>query len=113
MRIWILTAALCLSLTAAGSVCAEELLMGSLVDGVRQARAWQHAGDVALANGELEAAHLFYQKVARIFPGTPHGRLAQTQLKMLEVRLGEPQESPALESWETCKKEIIEFFTWP
>lgn len=96
-----------------GEAPAAELFMGDTVAGVRQARDWQHAGDIALAKGDLEIAYTFYQKVAEVFPRTPHGRMAQLQMAMLTDKLRQAQESPAEESWETWGKEIKEFFTWP
>lgn len=111
-RLWM---AIGLFILAAGAMeaGADELFMGNLADGVRQARYWQHAGDVAWNRGELEIAYTFYKKVADIFPETPHGRYAQLRMRMVEERLEQPQESPAEESWDTWKREVYEMFVWP
>lgn len=45
-------------------------------EAVHLAQWWKQAGDIALINQEPEVAFLFYYKLAKTFPKTPHGRIA-------------------------------------
>ena len=83
------------------------------LDGIRQAREWQYAGDIAMAQKQPLVAHLFYEKVVKAFPGTPHGRLAEQRLQEIRETLREPETSPAQEPPGTWKKELKGFLTWP
>ena len=96
------------------------LLMGALlfctgasVDGIRQAKEWQWAGDLALANGQPVDAYYFYRKVADTFPGTPHGRRAEKWSETLHTRLLKPVRSPASEDLVSWGEEALDFVIWP
>ena len=96
------------------------LLMGALVfctgasvSGVRQARDWQYAGDLALATGRPVEAYFFHSKVAETFPGTPHARRAEKWTRTLNARLVRPVRSPASEDAGTWVEEFFDFLIWP
>lgn len=96
------------------------LLMGALVfctgasvDGIRQAREWQWAGDLAVANGHPVEAYYFYQKIADTFPGTPHGRRAEKWTKTMNTRALRPVRSPASEDPGSWVEEVLDFVSWP
>ena len=86
---------------------------GASVNGVRQARDWQYAGDLALANGQPVEAYFFHSKVAETFPGTPHARRAEKWTRTLNARLLRPIRSPASEDEGTWAEEIFDFLIWP
>lgn len=84
--------------------------MGASVDGVREAREWQHAGDVAHLFGQDVAAYHFYDKVATTFPGTIHGRFCAKRARATWKRLRRPDRTSAL-GYNTLV-EAIDFFNW-
>ena len=86
---------------------------GATMDGIREAREWQYAGDIAMAKNQPLVASIFYEKVAKIFPNTAHGRLAQERLSQIRALLREPAVSPAHEPPGTWEKELTDFLTWP
>ncbi|MBI3333126.1 MAG: hypothetical protein HYZ93_03445 [Candidatus Omnitrophica bacterium] len=86
---------------------------GASLDGVRQAREWQYWGDVALANGRVAEANIFYGKVAETFPDSPHGRRAAGLFQKTQADLLTPEPSPASEDCASVKAELIDFLTWP
>lgn len=86
---------------------------GASVNGVRQARNWQHAGDLALANGQPVEAIFFYNKITETFPGTPHARRAQKWTKTLNARLARPVRSSGSEDPGTWTEELFDFLIWP
>lgn len=86
---------------------------GAAVDGIREAREWQYAGDIATALDQPLVASVFYEKVAKTFPNTTHGRLAQERLREIRALLREPAVSPVQEPPGTWKKELRDFLTWP
>jgi hypothetical protein len=86
---------------------------GASIDGIRQAREWQYAGDIAMALDQPLVAHVFYEKVAKTFPNTTHGQLAQERLREIRALLREPAVSPAHEPPGTWEKDLTDFLTWP
>ena len=86
---------------------------GASTEGARQAREWQHAGDMAMAGGLLLEAHAFYSMAAETFPGTRIGRYAQGKADWTRKRLRAPGRSPTSESFCTWAEEVVDFFTWP
>ncbi len=96
------------------------LLMGALVfctgasvKGIRQARDWQYAGDLAVANKQPVEAYFFNSKIAETLPGTPHARRAQKWTRTLSTRLARPIRSPASEDAGTGMEEFFDFLWWP
>jgi len=101
-----------------GTICL--LLMGALVfctgasvNGIRQARDWQYAGDLALANNQPVEAYFFNSKIAESLPGTPHARRAEKWTRTLNTRLARPVRSPASEDPGTWVEELFDFVSWP
>lgn len=86
---------------------------GASRDGLWQARQWQHAGDVALAGGQLFEANVFYGRVAETFPGTRHGRRAAGLFRQTQARLAAPARPSASENACSWIGEMIDFVTWP
>ncbi len=87
------------------------LATGASMDGVREARDWQYAADVAAAMGQPMVAYRFYEKSARVFAGTPHGEwAAQQAMKMKEI-LEQPAVSPGED--EPWTVEFLDHFSWP
>lgn len=86
---------------------------GATMEGVREARRWQHAAQIAAAVGNPEIAYIYYEKVASTFPGTPHGREAACQGWAMQTRLHAPAHSPASESAAAWIGEMVDFLTWP
>lgn len=86
---------------------------GASVDGVRDARRWQHAADLAAAIGDPEIAYAFYEKTARTFPDTRHGQLAASRGRAMKGRLKAPARSPASEGADFWVGELFDFLTWP
>ncbi len=86
---------------------------GATVDGIQKAREWQHAGDIAMALDQPLVAAVFYEKVAKTFPGTAHGRLAEEQLSQIRKTVKEPAVSPAHEPPGIWEKDLTDFLTWP
>lgn len=86
---------------------------GASVSGVRQARDWQHAGDLAVANDQPLEAAVFYRKITQTFPGTSHARRAQKWNRTLNKRLARPVRSPASEDPGRWVEELFNFLTWP
>ncbi len=86
---------------------------GASVEGIRQARQWKLAAEVAEANGQLVEAHIFYRRLAETFPKTPHGRLGACRAKSVNERLLWPERSPAAETPSGWLGELIDLVTWP
>lgn len=63
------------------------LSMGASTDGIREAREWQHAGDMALLLNQQGVAYHFYHKVAATFPGTHHGRYCASRARAMRKKL--------------------------
>ena len=86
---------------------------GASVEGVRQVREWQWAGDLALANGQPMEAYAFYRKIAETFPETSDGRWAGKRARALIGRISKPTRSPASEDPCVWVEELVDFFVWP
>lgn len=86
---------------------------GASVDGVQQAREWQHAGDIARAKQQWDAAHVFYSKVAETFPDTQHGRVAARRVRQMRAQMVAPDRSPASEDPLSWVGEFLDFLLWP
>jgi hypothetical protein len=83
---------------------------GASMDGVREAREWQHAGDVARLFGQDVVAYHFYDKVATTFPGTRHGRFCAKRARATWGQLRALDRTSAL--GEGTLAEAIDFFSW-
>ena len=83
---------------------------GASVDGVREAREWQRAGDMARLFGQDAQAHHFYDKVATTFPGTVHGTYCAKRARATWGRLRAPDRSIAL--GDNSIVELIDFLNW-
>lgn len=86
---------------------------GASTEGVRQAREWQHHGDSARAGRMWDAAHLFYNKVAKTFPDTPHGRVAARRVRQMRAQMVSPARSPASDDPLAWLGELVDFLLWP
>ncbi len=86
---------------------------GAAVDGVREARDWQWAADLARANHQPLEAYCYYVRTAQAFPDTPHGRLAAKRAERIHRELLKPQQSPAAETPCNWGEELVDFLTWP
>lgn len=84
---------------------------GASMDGLREARDWQYAGDIAAANGQPMVAYGFYEKSAHFFAGTPHGEWAAQQAMQMKEILKQPAISPGED--EPWTVEFLDHFTWP
>ncbi len=84
---------------------------GASVDGVREARELQLAGDIAKANNQPLVAYQFYEKAARAFAGTPHGQLAKREANKMGAKLAKPARSPAKDG-PLCH-ELKDLLCWP
>lgn len=84
--------------------------VGASVDGVREAREWQRAGDVARLFGQDAVAYHFYDKVATTFPGTVHGRFCAKRARAMWKHLRAPDRTSAL--GDSTIVEAIDFFNW-
>ena len=83
---------------------------GASVDGVREAREWQHAGDVARLFEQDAVAHQFYSKTAETFPGTTHGRYCRKRARSMWGKLRKIDRTSAL--GDCTVAEMIDFLTW-
>ncbi len=87
--------------------------IGASPQGVRQAERWQREADLARTFGQWDVAYDRCFKLAEIFPGTPHGRLALRMAHHMQDWGLSPHRSPASDdpvSW-TC--EALDLVTWP
>lgn len=101
-----------LALAVCGAPAAAQTA-GEQAAAVARARAWQHAGDIALVKGRLEIAYDFYGRAAETFPGTRHGNLAERRMRRIRAALSRPARSPARENVCTWAGEFFDFLTWP
>ena len=85
------------------------LLSSSWWGAVQQAERWKFAGDMALLNKQWTTAYPFYDKVARTFPGTPHGRAAASRGNYALYRLRHAGDYPPEED---DLREIYDLLTW-
>ena len=86
---------------------------GASTEGIRQAREWQQAADLATANGQPEEAYYFYKRLADTFPGTPHGRVGAKRAQAVRCQLLWPDRSPASENPCSLVGEFVDFLVWP
>ena len=86
---------------------------GASPQGVVQAREWQREGDLASAGGLYEVAYVAYEKVAKTFPGTRHGRYAASRARAMQAALRQPARSPASEDARCWSADVVDFFLWP
>lgn len=86
---------------------------GASVEGVQQAREWQRAGDIAQAGHLWAVAYQHYDRIARAFPGTPHGRVASRRAYKMMRYLASPDRSPAAEDPGSLLEEFFNFLLWP
>ena len=82
-------------------------------NGIRMARQWQLAADIAYAHGRWEEAFHFYEKIALTFPGTRHGRFAAERMERIAAQLASPQRPPDSEDADSWIAELWSFLTWP
>ena len=85
------------------------LLSSSWWGAVQQAEQWKFAGDMALLHQQPSVAYPFYDRVAKTFPGTPHGRVAAVRGNYALYRLRHAGNYP-LEEDEL--REIYDLLTW-
>ncbi len=76
---------------------------------VEQVQRWKLAGDVALVNGQFAMAYPFYDKLAKTFPGTPHGRVAADRGNYALYRLRHAGNYPPEED---IVRELYDLLTW-
>lgn len=76
---------------------------------VEQAERWKFAGDMALLNKQPMVAYPFYDKVARAFPGTPHGKVAAFRGNYALYRLRHAGNYPPEED---IVRELYDLLTW-
>ncbi len=76
---------------------------------VEQAERWKFAGDLALVQGQPVVAYPFYDKLARTFPGTPHGRVAARRGNYALYRLRHAGDYPPEED---DLRELYDLLTW-
>jgi len=86
---------------------------GASLEGIREAREWEHAGDVAMAGELLPEAYHYYRKVAVTFPETRLGHRALAWAEYTRSRLTKPSRSPNSENPSSWLGEVVDFFTWP
>ncbi len=86
---------------------------GASPEAVLQAREWQRQGDLASAGGLYGVAYVAYQKVAKTFPGTRHGRYAASRARAMQAMLRHPARSPASDDASSWTAEVVDFFLWP
>lgn len=106
----------------AGIVAAVGVILGggavafvdaSPTDGVRQARDWLYAGDIAKAQHQWREAYEFYLKAAEVFPDTPHGRVAAKRARALVGNMISVERSSASEDPPGWVEEFFDFLVWP
>ncbi len=85
------------------------LLVSNWWRAVEQAQRWKLAGDVALLNGQPVTAYPFYDKLAKTFPGTPHGRVAADRGNYALYRLRHAGNYPPEED---IVRELYDLLTW-
>ncbi len=78
-------------------------------EAVHLAEWWQRAGDIAFVNQEPEVAFLFYYKLAKTFPKTPHGRIAVHRGRSALRKICRVNSYPPEEDF---LGEIYDFLTW-
>ncbi len=85
------------------------LLASSWWGAVEQAQRWKLAGDVALVSRQPVTAYPFYDKLAKTFPGTPHGRVAADRGNYALSRLRHAGNYPPEED---ILMELYDLLTW-
>lgn len=87
--------------------------MGASPEGIQRAREWQHAGDIARARQQWDAAYIFYARVAETFPDTRHGRVAARRVRQMRAQMVAPDRSPASDDPLSWMGELLDFLLWP
>lgn len=82
----------------------------SSIDGIREAREWQHAGDMARLFNQPVVAYHFYHKVATTFPGTHHGRYCASRARAMRKKLRGTNRT--LQQSDSLLVEFFDFFNW-
>ena len=85
------------------------ILSSSWWGAVEQAERWKLAGDVAMLNRQPVVAYPFYDKVAKTFPGTPHGKVAAFRGNNALYHLRHTGNYPPEED---ILREIYDLLTW-
>ena len=86
---------------------------GASPAGVRQADRWHREADLARAHGQWDIAYDRYFKLAQVFPGTPHGRMAVGPARRMQEWGLTPHRSPASDDPVSWICEAFDFVTWP
>ncbi|MBI3323350.1 MAG: hypothetical protein HYZ95_02675 [Candidatus Omnitrophica bacterium] len=86
---------------------------GASTEGIQQAQDWQHAGDIARAREQWDAAYIFYAKVAEVFPDTAHGRVAARRVRQMRAQMVSPARSPGSDDPLAWIGELVDFLLWP
>lgn len=81
------------------------------VEGVREAREWLYAGDMARTFRQPVVAYQMYETVADTFPETIHGKVAAKRARAMRATLRRPLRPPT--SDDGALVELIDLFLWP
>ncbi|MBI3318419.1 MAG: hypothetical protein HYZ90_04620 [Candidatus Omnitrophica bacterium] len=98
-----------------GLLLAGALMLGTgaSADGMREAREWTYAADLALICRQPVVSYSYYRLVADTFPETRYGRYAAKRARWLGAKLQRRPRSPETEGPGSFIEEAIDFVTWP